>query len=234
MSSRGRSPPPHTPVAKNNPLTELLSRGRSRPRATAISASRALSVGKIPKATLFKRKSASRVHRSLVTAESGLAQLSPYASSDPDPVDNSAGNDFYSHSQFITPGGILSDMPTSASPSVPAMASSSPVVSSEVLEVNIIYRNAVEDDLEGHDWDFKSEAAYRKRATKIERQWTKWSQDIIPALLQPYMILMEETQSLRETSSLQSSQLCKGCENGRLIHVSCVFFNSKFLGAFWQ
>ncbi|KJA12507.1 hypothetical protein HYPSUDRAFT_105012, partial [Hypholoma sublateritium FD-334 SS-4] len=60
---------------------------------------------------------------------------------------------------------------------------------------------------------------------KIERQWSKWSQDIIPALLQPYMMLMEETQSLRNTSHLQNSQLCKGCKNGRLIYISCVFFN---------
>ncbi len=40
----------------------------------------------------------------------------------------------------------------------------------------------MEDDLEGEDLDFESEAAKRKRATKVERQWTKWSQETIPAL----------------------------------------------------
>ena len=38
----------------------------------------------------------------------------------------------------------------------------------------------------------------RKRAHKKERQWRKWSEDVIP-VLKPYMALMWETQSLRYT-----------------------------------
>ena len=223
MSSRGHSPLPRTPAANNNPLTaDLLSRGRSRPRAAAISASRALSMGKTSTAAQFTRKSASRGRRQIV--EPSNASFSPYITSN---INNdSTGNNFYLHSQSITPGGILSDMQTPGSLSYQSNVSSSPIISHEELDVNILYRDAVEDDLEGQDLDLESEAAKHKRATKIERQWTKWSQETIPALLQPYMILMEETQSLRDTSKLQNIQLCKGCENGRLLNVSCVFFNS--------
>ncbi len=224
MGSRGRSPLPHTPAADGNAFpSELLTRGRSRPRAVANSASRALSVNKHSESTQFIRKSASRGRRQYV--ETPFQSSSPYMAVET--TGDSPGNNFYSYNQSITPGGILSDMQSTMSPLNPSVVSLSPGLPSDELEVNILYRNAVEDDLEGHDMDFDSNAAQHKRTAKIERQWTKWSQEVIPALLQPYMVLMEKTQSLRDTSNLGSTQLCKGCGNGRLLNVSCVFFNSE-------
>jgi len=70
--------------------------------------------------------------------------------------------------------------------------------------------------------------AESKRADKKQRQWRKWSEDIIPTLLQPYMSLMRETESLRHIDSVRGRKGCQGCVAGRLIDVSCVYFNSKF------
>jgi len=66
-----------------------------------------------------------------------------------------------------------------------------------------------------------------KRTTKKQRQWRKWSEDIIPALLKPYMSLMRETESLRNINMVRDRRGCAGCMNGRVLDISCIYFNSK-------
>jgi hypothetical protein len=87
------------------------------------------------------------------------------------------------------------------------------------------------EDLEGGTVD--DDAAREKRALKRERQWRKWSEDVIPALLQPYMALLRETEGLRDINSKRQADGCTGCSVGRLLEVTCVYFESKiFLGLF--
>lgn len=77
--------------------------------------------------------------------------------------------------------------------------------------------------------DLVAEAVRSQRAAKEERQWRNWSRDIIPALLKPYMRLLRETDSLRHKNKVSSASGCSGCHLGRLIEVSCIYFDSKFL-----
>ena len=61
---------------------------------------------------------------------------------------------------------------------------------------------------------------------KKQQQWRKWSEDVIPALLQPYMALLHETQSLQNIKSKWYVDSCAGCVKGCLLDVTCVYFES--------
>ena len=71
--------------------------------------------------------------------------------------------------------------------------------------------------------------AREKRTIKQQRQWRKWSEDIIPALLQPYMALLRETEGLRHINSKRQADGCAGCSSGRLLDVTCVYFESRLI-----
>lgn len=71
--------------------------------------------------------------------------------------------------------------------------------------------------------------AYEKQQNKKRRQWQKWSEVVIPAMLKPYMQLLQETESLRSLNSVRHQQGCRGCLQGRLLDVSCIFFDSMHL-----
>lgn len=71
-----------------------------------------------------------------------------------------------------------------------------------------------------------TEAAAQQRFAKHERQWRKWSEDIIPALLKPYMALLRETNSLRDRNRASGHLGCVGCVHGRILDVSCIYFDS--------
>jgi len=94
-----------------------------------------------------------------------------------------------------------------------------------------------EDGLEEQDDDiivreeegFRDEARARKQASKKERQWRNWSEEVIPAMLEPYMELLRESDSLRDLSSARMHRGCKGCGDGRSLEVVCVYFESRFL-----
>lgn len=67
------------------------------------------------------------------------------------------------------------------------------------------------------------------RAAKRQRQWRKWSEDVIPGLLQPYMSLLRETEGLRDINTRRQANGCAGCSSGRLLEVTCVYFESKII-----
>jgi hypothetical protein len=69
--------------------------------------------------------------------------------------------------------------------------------------------------------------AREARALKRQRQWRKWSEDVIPGLLQPYMSLLRETEGLRDINTKRQVDGCAGCSRGRLLEVTCVYFESK-------
>jgi len=86
-------------------------------------------------------------------------------------------------------------------------------------------------DLDGSTGD--DDEVREARALKRQRQWRKWSEDVIPGLLQPYMSLLRETEGLRNINMKRQVNGCAGCSGGRLLEVTCVYFESKrFRGHF--
>ncbi|KDR79080.1 hypothetical protein GALMADRAFT_136978 [Galerina marginata CBS 339.88] len=67
-------------------------------------------------------------------------------------------------------------------------------------------------------------AETQSRAEKKQRQWRRWSEDIIPALLKPYLSLLHESLGLRNMEEFRKPKGCLGCADGHLIEVSCIFF----------
>lgn len=92
------------------------------------------------------------------------------------------------------------------------------------------------DDSSGDDDDeyelFEESAAtgddYAKQQDKKKRQWRKWSETVIPAMLKSYLSLLRETDSFQNLDKVRNSQICTGCPQGRLLQVSCIYFNSAF------
>lgn len=71
--------------------------------------------------------------------------------------------------------------------------------------------------------------ANRLRAkTKKERQWLKWSNEIIPSLLQPYLNYLRSTQSLREPppDDAELEIICT-CGKETSLKVTCVYFERE-------
>jgi hypothetical protein len=84
------------------------------------------------------------------------------------------------------------------------------------------------DDGEELEGGVQDEGEARKRAGKKERQWRNWSEVMIPAMLEPYMELLRESESLRSLGGARNHKGCQGCEGGRLLEVVCVYFESMF------
>jgi hypothetical protein len=80
-----------------------------------------------------------------------------------------------------------------------------------------------EEDLGSEDEKEESVQEVGKKA----RQWRKWSEDIIPALLEPYLELLRESESLRDVSGARNVEGCKGCQDKQQLEVICVYFESK-------
>lgn len=73
-----------------------------------------------------------------------------------------------------------------------------------------------------------------REAKKKQAQWRKWSEDIIPVLIQPYVILLHETDSLRKMENIRDRVTCLGCSAGHELEVSCVFFDSTNFWSLFQ
>lgn len=67
---------------------------------------------------------------------------------------------------------------------------------------------------------------------KAKRLWQRWSEEVIPQLLEPYFSLLRETRNLRVMDKVRSRAGCAGCTNGRLVEISCVFFESTSFSCF--
>ena len=61
---------------------------------------------------------------------------------------------------------------------------------------------------------------------KKARQFQRWEGEILPALMQPYIQLLRETDSLRNMSEVRRLVGCSGCHSGRSLTVACIFFES--------
>lgn len=70
----------------------------------------------------------------------------------------------------------------------------------------------------------------QRQRRKKERQWAKWANEIIPTLLQPYLLILRESDNLRQLNR-QSNATLPACSCARRanISVTCVFFERKSL-----
>lgn len=65
-----------------------------------------------------------------------------------------------------------------------------------------------------------------QRMAKNQRLWHRWSNEVIPAMVKPLLELLARTSSLCMLDNVRREPRCGGCQNGRLLSVFCVFFDS--------
>jgi hypothetical protein len=78
--------------------------------------------------------------------------------------------------------------------------------------------------------DSSGETARQSALDKKRRQWSKWVEEVIPMLVEPYLSLLSDTRSLRyEPSATSIIRRPGNCEHAsRLLKVICVYFESVF------
>jgi hypothetical protein len=74
--------------------------------------------------------------------------------------------------------------------------------------------------------EMRGERLQRQRQKK-ERQWAKWSNVVIPSLVQLYLNILHESESLRTTSNLEYNRQCDCARKSKLSIVG-VYFERKF------
>lgn len=84
----------------------------------------------------------------------------------------------------------------------------------------------VEEEVVDEDEDEDESMVDTEASLKAKRLWQRWSEEVIPDLLKPYLQLLRKTGGLRVMDKVHNRAGCKGCANGRLINISCVFFES--------
>ena len=67
-----------------------------------------------------------------------------------------------------------------------------------------------------------------KHRAKRLKQWERWTTEILPELIQPYLELQRKTQSLREDATLDLvSHACECCASLRKLSISVIRFSSE-------
>ena len=228
MSSRGRSREPKTPSVNTvPPQNSLLSRGRSIPRAHSIYNQKVLQM-----ASEFRSRPSRAVsvhgNKPIYSEHNSKAGLFPENTVNNALVNKTKGIQFKSSGRVGTGAGVFTQVLESSVPHE-SQANDS-VLDDSLSDVQMLYRNSVSvnEDYSSDD-DIES---LEKRSNKKMQQWKKWTEVIIPAMLQPYMALMHKTDSLRNIENCRKSPFCNGCNNGRILNVTCIYFNSKQL--FWD
>lgn len=76
-------------------------------------------------------------------------------------------------------------------------------------------------------------ASDEQRAAKNQRLWDRWMREVIPTMVKPLLELHQNTSSLRDMAVVRLLPRCPGCENGCLLPICCIFFESKSYLRFW-
>lgn len=74
--------------------------------------------------------------------------------------------------------------------------------------------------------EFNSSHENAQMLGKKEKQFLKWEGDILPTLMEPYFKLLHETDSLRNMEQVRHTHGCPGCDFGKALKVTLVFFES--------
>lgn len=67
------------------------------------------------------------------------------------------------------------------------------------------------------------------KVSKGKKQWVKWSTEVIPSLLQPYLRLLRVTDSLRNLHHNEELECTCGHTQLRKLTVTCLFFDGELL-----
>ena len=67
---------------------------------------------------------------------------------------------------------------------------------------------------------------------KKQKQFQRWETEVLPSLMEPYVKLLHETDSLRDMAQVRSRRQCTGCGSGRQLNVACIFFERKLSSLF--
>ena len=71
---------------------------------------------------------------------------------------------------------------------------------------------------------------HQDQQLKRERQWSKWANETIPSLLEPYLRLLRESCNLRDLSqSLVETPSSCTCGHHTSINITCVYLERKTL-----
>lgn len=68
-----------------------------------------------------------------------------------------------------------------------------------------------------------------QRVAKNQRLWYRWKNEVIPTMIKPLLGLLHKTTFLRDIDSVRQTPGCKGCLEGRLLPIYCVFFDSSYI-----
>lgn len=66
------------------------------------------------------------------------------------------------------------------------------------------------------------------KASRSQKQWVKWTTDVIPSLLKPYLSLMHMSDSLRNLFHDQEIACICGRTQRRVLTVTCLYFDGMF------
>lgn len=84
----------------------------------------------------------------------------------------------------------------------------------------------VDSDIEEEAVNNESTDYASQHWRKKDRQSQKWATEVIPMLIEPYVALLRESNSLRNLDNFRNPAHCEGCTNGSNLVVSCIYFNS--------
>ncbi|PPQ72968.1 hypothetical protein CVT26_014513 [Gymnopilus dilepis] len=126
---------------------------------------------------------------------------------------------------IYAPGGVFYQVPPLPNPPGPGSRTHEQHQSDELHENNEPSSNAMPTDsgLDNEETPDKLNNTARARV-KREQQWQRWN-SIIPEMLEPYVSLLRETNSLRDMSLPRERKLCKGCSDQISLEVLCVYFD---------
>ena len=67
---------------------------------------------------------------------------------------------------------------------------------------------------------------------KKQKQFQRWETEVLPSLMEPYVKLLHETDSLQDMVQVRSQRQCTGCASGRQLNVACIFFERRLSSIF--
>jgi hypothetical protein len=69
-----------------------------------------------------------------------------------------------------------------------------------------------------------AEVRREQQQRKRQKQWRRWTDEVIPSLLRPHLRLVRKSKSLRSLPRLATSQCTCGSSSLRRLKIICVFF----------
>lgn len=88
------------------------------------------------------------------------------------------------------------------------------------------------DDIFVVDNPNSDELRRQRQRLKKQKQWLRWTNEVIPSLVQPHLHLLRISESLRSTPQYENP-LSRCDSDVRNLKIVCVYLDSKFTVSFW-